>query len=57
MVRKQEFPLAKIIRRLSEKADTEIEKKVYPKLSKQHNNGPLTECVVGGHIMKLVNIF
>lgn len=49
MVRKPEFPLAKIIRRLSEKADTEIEKKVYPKLSKQHNNGPLTECVVGGH--------
>lgn len=47
IIRKPEFPLAHIIRRLSEKA-TEIEKKVYLKLSKQHNNGPLTEGVVDG---------
>ena len=48
MVRKPEFPLAQIVRRLSEKADVKVDKPSYPKFSKGHENGPLPDVLVDG---------
>jgi hypothetical protein len=49
MVRKPEFPLPQIIRRLSEQADTKKEQKLYPKLTKSHSNGPVPDTIIDGH--------
>lgn len=48
MVRKPTFPLAQIIRRLSEQTESQKDPKTYPHLSKPHSNGPVHERLVNG---------
>lgn len=48
MVRKPTFPLAQIIRRLSEQTELQKDPKTYPHLSKPHSNGPVHERLVNG---------
>lgn len=52
MVRKPEFPLPQIIRRLSEKEDVKVDQISYPKLSKSHHNGPVPDIIIDGHQFK-----
>lgn len=56
MVRKPEFPLPQIIRRLSEKADVKVDQISYPQLSKSHNNGPVPDIIIDGHQFKKKSI-
>lgn len=48
MARKPTFPLAQIIRRLSEQTDSQKEPKTYPHLSKTHSSGSIRKRLVHG---------
>lgn len=58
MVRKPCFPLAQVIRRLSEQNNMEREGTVYPMLKKQHRRGPVPDNLLAGtqyHVVKTEN--
>lgn len=48
MIRKPKFPLAQVVRRLSEQAEIQKTIKTFPYLTKPHNNGPIPDRLLNG---------